>query len=53
MTDNAAGDEKAAVLVERRDKAMIVTINRPAHSRDAQEGPKAFAEKRTPVWEAR
>ena len=29
MTENAAADEKAAVLVDRRDKVMIVTINRP------------------------
>jgi enoyl-CoA hydratase/carnithine racemase len=52
------------VLVEQRDRILIITINRPAEafgkqmeimrpvfeSADAREGAQAFAEKRPPVW---
>jgi enoyl-CoA hydratase len=43
----AAADEKEALRIESELAGKIFS------SEDAKEGPKAFAEKRAPVWQGR
>ena len=48
-----------AVLYTQHDHLVLITLNRPEalnainRSADAQEGPRAFAEKRPPQWQER
>ena len=40
------------VLTGARDRVLLITLNRP-DAMNAKERPKAFAEKRPPVWSGR
>jgi dehydration protein DpgD len=48
-----AGTKSATLPLEEAFAAHYSWEERRMHSRDAVEGPRAFAEKRPPVWEAR